>query len=131
MPERVWPMGKIACVSDAVVVGESGLPSIQDIRTELVAPGGVFPFTRPVLYVSAWLTGGVGDVRLEADIVDAVSREQVYESLGTVLSFRDRRQVMLAVIRLAGVRFERRGEYVVELFCQGGVFLDDWLLTVS
>ncbi len=78
-----------------------------------------FPVAHPLLSVFASLTEGYGQVELTIRVVDANdARPPIVEGRGKV-EFKDPRAIAHLALQFHGLVFPERGEYRVQLVCDG------------
>lgn len=126
MATNVLPIAKAVYLSDDVVQDrQSRKLHVVGIFNAIRPPGQqTYPYQPRQICVFAQLTGGLGEVSVHVEIVEAATEEAIYVFQEQRIRFATRRSTVSACFRIRDCEFPAAGVYIVELYCNG-LFLDD------
>src|SRR3954466_11270283 len=129
MSTSIPPVAKAMWLCDAVVEDPgsrkvSVLGAFNSIR-EVAA----YPFQLPRLCIVALLSGGLGELTLQLDIVRDADQTLLYSMADRPIRFATRHSMVYACFRFEQFTFPAPGVYQIELYCQGQ-FIDDRMLVL-
>lgn len=126
MSSGVLPIGKIVYVCDDVMqdVVNGNITVIGVFNAVQPPDGGNYPFRLSQLCVFAQFAGGLGQVDLEARVIDAATGNDIFASPVYFVNFPGGQTLVTVAIRMRNCPFPHPGTYFVQLYCQGS-FVDD------